>query len=369
MRFDLLKVKDKEKTSTQLIFWGGFLIIALLVLATLWFYSNFLISQDDFLNCVPVEAVIYWHSLLNENFDNVWLRDLTSRLLLGEAKSQVEFLFENVVPKTGEASLAILPGFEDFIFWGKLETEQFNQLKEKLEDSNFNYIFEDEGKITITNTKFGLKEILAVMSQKNFSLADQKIRLIAFNRAYRRFPTQIYISGNFKFGNFYPLKPKSDFWEVNQVEVTQKNRDSVYDLGDYYYLLAADNVFFREEAENILKNNLAAAFPEIKEKELPDKTVVREIIANPEKFFLEKVKISGEEVNYINNPVINEEFFIFKMDEKMIASNSRDLLANYLAHQNPREKYYGKNLLNLLLNWAKWMTNDFNGVVFGVEVE
>jgi hypothetical protein len=363
MKIDFLKSKIRTP------FLAGLLIISFFVLLTFWLYTNFLISQDDFLNYAPAETVIYWHSFPAKNVDNVWLYDLTRRVLSGGASDQAKFLFENVAPETEEMSLAVLPGLEDFIFWGRLDASGFNKLKEKLENSNFNYIYEDEGKITITNTKFGLKEILAVLSQKNFSLSDQKIRLIAFNRAYRRFPTQIYIRGNFKFGDFYPLKLKSDFWETNQLKVARKNYELPPGAGDYNYLVTADNEYLVKEAKNILKNNLAVAFPEIKEKELSDKTVVREIIANPEKFSFEKIKVGGEEINYLKTPVINEEFFIFETDDSAAASNSRDLLANYLVRQNPREKYYGKNILDFLLSLAKWVTNDFNGVVFGVGVE
>lgn len=369
MKFNFLR--SKEKTSGQdtirFLLWGGFLIISFLVLFTTWFYTNFLVSQDIFLDYVPAQSVIYWHISLNKKSNSIWLYDLTERFLLGESSNQAKFLFENVAPETEEIAMAILPGFEDFIFWGRLNTGKFNKLKEKLEISNFSYIFEDDGKITITNTKFGLKEILAVLSQKNFSLADQKTRLIAFNRAYRRFPIQIYISGNFKFGNFYPHKLKSDFWETNQFQVTQKTHES-HSIKDYAYLATVNNFYLVKEAENIIKNNLAFVLPETREKKLPDETVVREIIANPEIFVFEKVKVSGEEVRYLKVPAIGEEFFIFQGNGELIASNSRDLLANHLVHE-PQRKYYGKNLLDFLLNWVKWVTADYNGIVFGINVD
>lgn len=367
MKFDLLKIK--EKTSTQLIFFGGFLMVLFLIFLMLWFYANFLISQDVFLDSVPAQSVIYWHSISNQSSNSVWLRDLTRHFLLGEASDQAEILFEHIAPKTKEMSLAILPGFEDFIFWARLDVSDFNHLKEKIENSKFSYIFENEGKIIITNTKFGLKEVLAVLNERNFSLADQKTRLIAFNRAFRRFPIQFYINGNFKFGDFYPLELESDFWETNQLKVIQKNREGVYAAKDYYYFMTADNPYLVEKGENILKNDLAVVLPEIKERVLPDGTIVREIIANPESFVFEVTKISGEEVKDLKVPVINEEFFIFKTNKGVTFSNSRDLLANHLVHLDLQRKYYGKNLLDFLLDWAKWVTVDFEGAVFGVSVD
>lgn len=364
MFFERFK-KNQRKT---LLFLAGFLVILLCTALGGWFYINFWVSQDSFLEAVPVEAAVYWHESAGGKLVLAWLYDLSQRMLLGEAAGQAKFLFENVAPDSSQTALAILPGFEDFIFWGYLDVRRFNELKEKLESLNFNYIFEDDGKITITNTKIALKEVLAALSQKTFSLADQKVRLITFNRAIRRFPAQIYFDGNFKFDNFYPLSLKSDFWETSRLNVAREEGVREGGRADYHYLLTTDNAYLTKDTENILKNNLAVALPEIKEKKLPDETVVREMIANPDLFIFEKAKMAGEEVKYLSISQLNQEIFLAKTNGLAAVSNSRELMADYLGHLDFRQRSYGKNLLDFLLEWARWATADFNGIVFGVDL-
>ncbi len=356
----LLDFFKKHKTKTLLIA-AGFLVVGSVAAATAWVYFSFLVSHDDFLDMAPAQAVIFWHRSAGGSVDETWLRDISERMLSKEASGQAETLFRSVAPKSSETSFAVLPGFEDFIFWGKLSPADFNTLKGQLEEENFNYIVEDEGKVAITNTKFALKEVLAALSQKNFSLADQKGRLAAWNRASRRFPVQLYLGNGFKWENLSAPGLKADFWEINQLKIT-KNETG------YLYLLATDNGYLSKKAGDYLKNVLAVILPETREKKLPDGVIVREIVANPDAFVFGKTKISGREVEYLSVPDLKREFFLSSSGKQTILSTSKDLLANFLVRLGRQPDYYGENIIDLAKKGAKWLTSDFEGAIFGISL-
>jgi len=367
MKFDFLK--PNKKTSLAL---GGLLVVLSFAALTVWFYMDFLVSQDPFLDRAPAETVFYWHQSPGEKMDCPWLYNASSQMLLGEAAGQAEFLFKNVIPRSRETSFAILPGFEDFIFWGQIETRPFNELKKELEESNFNYVFEDGGKITITNTKFSLKEVLGALSQKNFSLADDKTRLIAFNRAVRRFPVQVYLNGNFQYRNFYPLELESDFWVVNELIVAPKDKgknEFQDNVKGYDYFAAIGGPHTLKNIEEVLKKNLAVLLPEIREKVLQDKTVVKEMVANPDRFKLEKDSVAGREITFFDVQELNLRLYLANLDEKLILATNKELFTNYLANPEHKEEYYGIGLGDFLLKWAGAVTADFGGIVLGVNVD
>jgi hypothetical protein len=356
-----LEFLKKHKTKTLLI-GAGFLVIAGIVSTVAWVYLTFLVSHDDFFDAVPSEAVIFWHRSAGQEIDETWFYEVSRLMLANDAADQAQFLFDSLAPKSSETAFAVLPGFEDFIFWSRLDPAEFNTVKEGLEKLDFNYIAEDGGKITITNTKFALKEVLATLSQKNFSLADQKGRLAAWNRVSRSFPAQIYLRDGFQAGNLPAVSLKSDFWEKNQLKVKR--------TGDgYLYLLATDSRYLAGDAANLLKNTLAVILPETRERKLPDGTLVREIIANPEVFTFEKDKIAGREVDYLSVPAMGQEFFLVLPGKQAILSTSKELLANFLVRLGRQPEYYGENIIDLARGVAKWLTSDFDGAIFGVKVD
>lgn len=358
MFFEFIK---KHKTKT-LLTGAGFLVVVGIVSIAAWVYFGFLVSRGDFFDEAPGETAVFWHRSAGNRVNETWLHEISRQMLGGQAAGQAQFLFDTVAPESDETAFAILPGFEDFIFWGRLDTAEFNTLKEKLEEMNFSYIFDDGGKVTVTNTKLALKEALATLSQKNFSLADAQGRLAAWNRAARRFPVQVYLGANFKWGNFPSLDLKSDFWGTNQLKVEKSG-------SGYNYLLATENDYLVREGENLLKNSLAVVFPEIKERKLPDETIVREIVANPEAFSPEGTQIAGREVKFFAEPRLNQEFLMFFADKRAGFSNSRDLLANFLVRLGREPDYYGASIIDLAKIWAKWLTSDFGGMVLGVDLE
>lgn len=363
MFFDFFK-KNKTKT---LLFAAGFLVLAGLFWLAFWFYAAFLVSCDSFFSAAPAESAIYWHSSFGEGADDIWLRALSEKMLPSQAAGEAEFLFQNVTPDTSETAFAVLPGFEDFIFWGKVDAGKFTELKDKLEKENLSYILEDDGRIAITNTKFALKEILAVLNQKSDSLADDKVRLVAWNRAGRRFASQIYFKDNFKFGDFDAMSWQSDFWSVNSLSVSLgPAKSQPQSLFDFDWFAKTDNRYLFKNAEKIIKDDLAVILPELKERLLPDNTVVREMMANPALFSFEKQTISGREINHLSVSKIGQEFFVGRVGEDVLISNSGRPTVDYLANLKPRIDYYGKNLVDLFSDWLKWVTPDFEGVIWGV---
>ncbi len=338
------------------------MVLAGIISITAWIYFVFLTSHGDFFDEAPGETAIFWHRSADSRGDETWLQEIFREMLDGEAVGQAQFLFAEVASESKETSFAILPGFEDFIFWGRLDTAEIDDLKSKLEEMNFNYIIEDGGKITIANTKPALKEVLATLSRKNFSLADSRGRLAAWNRAVRRSPTQIYLGANLKFGNFPALNLESDFWEANHLKVEK---------GGFGFrcLLATENSYLVREGENLLKGSLAVIFPEIKEKKLPDETVVKEIIANPAGFSFQETKIAGKTAEVLREPRLNQDFFLFFAESRAAFSNSKDILANFLVRLGREPDYYGATIIDLVKIGAKWLTSDFDGLVLEVELE
>ena len=333
-------------------------------------YKYFLVSHDVFFDDAPAESAIYWHSSFPEGTDDLWLQTFSKKLLAGQAAEEADFLFKEVGPISSEISLAVLPGYEDFIFWGKINVGKAEELKRKLETEKFNYIFEDGGKITITNTRFALNEVLAVLGEKSEALADNKVRLIAWNRANRRLSAQIYFKDNFKFEDLNAINWRSDFWEKNILSVGLGGSSSGESRGlsDFSWFLRTDNRYLYKNAENLIKNNLALALPEKKERILPDKTVVQEIIANPALFSFSKQTLVGREIDYLSVPELKQDFLIAYDANSVVISNSSQKMADYLVVLPSRPDYYGKNLVELFSDWLKWGTADFGGVVFGVDL-
>lgn len=361
---------EKMKTKTLLIA-AGFLVPICFAGLVFWLYEYFLVSHDVFFDDAPAESEIYWHSSFPEGADDLWLQTFSKKLLAGQAAKEADFLFKEVGPIASEVSLAALPGHEDFIFWGKIDVLKAEELKGKLETEKFNYIFEDGGKITITNTRFALNEVLSVLSEKSKTLADNKVRLIAWNRANRRLSAQIYFKDNFKFENLNAINWRSDFWEKNILSVGLGPTDNESrSLFDFSWFLITDNRYLYKNAENLIKNNLAVALPEKKERILPDKTVVWEMIANPALFSFSKRTLAGREIDYLSVPELKQDFLIAHDDAaNVFVSNSSQKIVDYLVALPARPDYYGKNLVELLSDWLKWMTADFGGVIFAVDVK
>lgn len=358
MFFEFIK-KHRIKT---LLIGAGFLVVAAVMMITCLVYFSFLVSRDVFFSAAPAQTVFLWHLPAGQAFDETWFDEVSRGMLSGEAANQAQFLFDVVAPKSSDTAFAVLPGFDDFIFWGRLGQGDVGGMKEKLEEFNFSYISEDGGRVTITNTKFALKEVLAVMSGKNFSLADNRGRLAAWNRASRGKGIPVYLGNDFQWQNFPALPLHSDFWEANRLDV--RRNDS-----NFVYLLSTDNDYLRREAENILRSCLAILLPRTAEKKLPDETVVKEIIADPEVFSFGQATIAGQETDYLSVPELGQEFFVARPEDQTVLSTSKDFLANFLVRAGRQDSYYGKNIIELGNILAKWITSDFDGVVFRVNVD
>jgi hypothetical protein len=195
------------------------------------------------------------------------------------------------------------------------------------------------------------------------------VRFVAWNRANHRSAAQIYFKDNFKFGDFDVLNWQSDFWDANSLSVGLGSAKSqTQSLFDFDWLLRTDNYYIFKNAEKLIKDDLAVLLPEFKDRLLPDNTVVREMVANPDAFSFKKQTRSGREVDWLPVSKIGQEFFVGRVGENVFISNSNREATDYLVNLKPRPDYYGKNLVELFSDWLKWMTPDFGGIVFGVRV-
>lgn len=365
MFFEFFK---KLKMKTLLVL-AGFLVLAGLAWFFAWFYFSFFRSDQGFKNLVPAQTAVYWRSDFGQGADDAWLWAFSRTVLSSEAAERAKILEEVVTPEASETALAILPGLDDFIFYARLDAVKFDERRERLENLSFHYIFED-GVLTIANTRFGLDEVLSVMEKKNYSLADQRDKLAALNRAMRHSSAELYLAGNLKINDFRVLPWHSDFWSSNKLTVAVRSGAEVpRNLADFDFLVVSDDDFLKKNAENVLKDDLAALLPEIKEKKLPDGVVVREILANPDVFAFEDKQFEGSATRYLSVPAIKQEFLIGQDREKVIIGNSGRMVTDYLVGLKSRPTYYGKNLAELLSDWLKWLTADFSGVIFEINVD
>ncbi|MBI5071946.1 hypothetical protein HZB93_03610 [Candidatus Falkowbacteria bacterium] len=327
-------------------------------------------SEEAFLEVVPADAAVYWHSDSGRGADDAWLWAMSRATLSHEAADQTNFLEEFLAPETSEMGFVILPDFADFVFFGRVDAPKFNLLRSKLEEQNYHYIFEDGNRAIISSTRSGLGEAVAVLSQEKSSMADQKMKLMSFNRARRRSSAQIYFGENFKIDDFRAMSWNSDFWSSNKLTIAAKRGAEVgLDVADFDFLAVSDDEYLKENMEKILKDDLAVLLPEIREKILPDKTVVKELLANPDAFLFEDKKIGVFLVHYLFVSAINQEFLVGEERQKVIISNSTGMFENFLADSVRRPDYYGKNLIELILGGLKWLTADFNGVIFEINVD
>ncbi len=363
MIFEFLK---KIKTKT-LLFAAGFLVLAGLVGFSFWFYFNFLKTNGTFLESVPADAAVYWHSDSGRGADNAWLWAMSRATLSHEAADQTNFLEEFLAPETSEMGFIILPDLADFVFFGQIDAPKFDLLRSKLEELNYHYIFEDGGRAIISNTRSGLGEAVAVLSQEKLSMADQKMKLMSFNRARRHSSARIYFGENFKIDDFLAMPWNSDFWSSNKLTVVMRGgAGAVLDVASFDFLAVSDDEYLKKNTEKILKEDLAILLPEIREKILPDKTVVKELLANPDAFVFGDKNIGVFSVRYLLVSALNQEFLVGEERQKVILGNSTKMFEDFLADSVRRPDYYGKNLIELVLGWLKWLTVDFSGVIFEV---
>lgn len=359
------RLTSLTETKTLLI-GAGFFVLASFAGLSFWFYFNFL-EKDNFLESVPREAVVYWQSDFSSGADDAWLWAITRSTLSGEAAEQTKFLEEVVTPEVERVGFAILPDFADFIFLGQADNQNFDSLKNKLEELNYHYIFRDDGMVIISNSRFGLGEVVAALSQEKKSLADDEMRLIAFKRARRHSLAQIYFGENFKVQDFRAMLWFSDFWSSNKLVVVPKGRiESPRNLVDFNFLSISDDKYLKNSMEEIIKDDLAVLLPEIQEKTLSDGTKVKELFANPDIFVFQDEQIGGVPVHYLSVGALNQEFLVGRKDQKVMISNSTEIFQYFLSNARHRPDYYGKSLGELILSWLKWVTPDFSGIIFEV---
>ncbi|MBU1146215.1 hypothetical protein KKD80_01570 [Patescibacteria group bacterium] len=359
------RLTSLTETKTLLI-GAGFFVLASFAGFSFWFYFNFL-EKDNFLESVPREAVVYWQSDFSSGADDAWLWAITRSTLSGEAAEQTKFLEEVVTPEVERVGFAILPDFADFIFLGQADNQNFDSLKNKLEELNYHYIFRDDGRVIISNSRFGLGEVVAALSQEKKSLADDEMRLVAFKRAQRHSLAQIYFGENFKVQDFRAMLWFSDFWSSNKLVVVPKGRiESPRNLVDFNFLSISDDKYLKNSMEEIIKDDLAVLLPEIQEKTLSDGTKVKELFANPDIFVFQDEQIGGVPVHYLSVGALNQEFLVGRKDQKVMISNSTEIFQYFLSNARHRPDYYGKSLGELILSWLKWVTPDFSGIIFEV---
>ena len=363
--FYFSRLTSLTETKTLLIA-AGFLIIASLLGLSAWFYFSFL-ESDGFLEAVPAESSVYWQSDFGGGADDAWLWAITREILPGEAAEQTSFLEEVVAPEAERAGFAILSDSSDFIFFGQIENSKFSLIKNKLEELNYHYIFEDGGRVIISNSRFGIEEVMSVLSQEKKSLFENKMKSVAFNGARRHSSAQIYFGENFKIKDFQTLPWFSDFWSSNKLVVAPKNGvETPRDLVDFNFLSVSDDKYLKNNIEIIIKDDLSMLLPEIRDRILPDETKVKELLANPEIFLFQDEEMAGRPVRYLSVGALNQEFLISKEGQKVIFSNSTEVLQYFLSNARRYPDYYGKNLIELGLDCLKWLTPDFGGIIFEV---
>lgn len=358
MFFELFK---KLKTKTLLVV-AGFLVLAGIFGFSLWVYFSFLKSDEAFLDAVPAEAVMYWH---NESFeDDSWLWAITRSVLSDAAAEQIKFLEEKIAPEADKAGFAVLPDFSDFIFFGQIDAAKFEERKSRLEELNYHYVSDEGGRVIISNTKFGLLAAVATLNQEGKSLADETMKMIAFNGARRASPAQIYFGSGAIRGDFPAVPLKSDFWERNKLTAGVKDGVEMgKNFSDFNFLAVLENKYLRKNTEKVFKDDLAVLLPQIQDKILPDGTEVKEIFANPDIFVFRDEKINSAAIRFLSVPVLNQEFLVFEESRRTTVSNLTEMTQKFLKDSRRQPDYYGKNLRDLMIK----LTPDFFGIVFGVD--
>jgi hypothetical protein len=361
-----LELFKKFKIKTLLIA-AGFLVLAGIIGLSFWFYFNFL-RKDNFLEAVPAESVLYWQSDFNKGVDDVWLWAITKAALSSEAAGQTDFLEKEVVPEVERVGLAVLPDFADFIFLAQMEEKSFDSLRNKLEELNYHYTFGDEGRVIVSNSRFGLGEAIAALAKEKKSLVDDKMKLVSFNRARQNSLSQIYFGENFKVQDFRSMPWFSDFWAHNSLDIALKSGvESPQDMADFNFLVVSDDKFLKNSMEEVIKDDLSILFPQIQERILPDKTRVKELLANPDIFIFQDEEIGGLPIHYLSVGGLNQEFLVGREGQGVLFSNSTEMVQSFLSNIRRRPDYYGKSLGELIQSCLKWLTPNFSGIVFEVD--
>lgn len=334
----------------------GFLVgaVTVFVFTTgILIFKNYLDERDNFLSLAPKETIFYWHSEAREKEEIKTLLFTTTCQLFN--LPELSFLNENI-SRAKEISFAFIYPAKYVLFF---TSEIDKNLKDKLEESDLNYILENET-IIVTNSKSALLEIVKIKSKKNSPLSSKFNIKLNLNLLSFKYPTQVYLDANglksfWKFQNLSKIFPRKS----KLVIIPSSQNKNSPSWSRYDYLLISTSPTDSQEMENFIKEKIAEQLPILKETTLPDKTVVKEQIADPSLFQFQKISISNFNINYIFEPKLNFEF-AYSQNGKLFISNSKSLLENYLKDQK-QIKYFLKKYWE---NIFKDKRNKYLGISF-----
>ena len=340
--------KLKQKRGSLL---ASFFAITILATFCLWFWDNFLKERDSFLNFVPSDTAIYYHSN-KDNGNSRWFKQKINDILKDNTKNEAEYLFENIVLEEKEFALAILSGFSNFVFY--IKENNGNDLNKLDEDIYEKKIIGEN--IIISNSEAVIQKII----EEQGGLFGNLYLKMAYNKRVKDFSKQLFVKNNLKAGILNLSIKDSRVTDNNYLVIRQKEGDKE---GIYDYLLASEGDYLKNSVENTMKDYLSVLFPEKKARKLQDGTAITEIIANPDLF---NFKDQGDSIKYLNIKELEREVWLGKSSNGLFLSTFAAKEGDFVA---TRSNPYGKSLFDFYF----WLTEkdffpNFDGIVLGLVV-
>lgn len=329
----------KRKTS---LFMRGFLVaifcLTIFAFGAL-FYIIYLSSNDNFLSLTPSQTIFYWHSNEGEKEE---VKNLLFTAICEFFPSLNFSSLNEIVLHAKEVSFALLSRDEAILF---LTTETNEDLKNELEEKNLNYILEEK-RITIANSKNALFKAISVRKKTVAPLGNKFNIRLNLNFLSTKYHSQIYFNSSAM--QLFEEKIFSLWPQIGEIIIipNSKYQDMTDSLWKKYTFIFSSTTIDAKKLEDFIKEKLALQLPISQEKILPDKTIVKELIADPTVFHFQKMPFQNSEINYISEPKLNFEF-AYIQDTIFFASNSKEFLQSYLEMQKKTKNIAKKIWENL----------------------
>jgi len=128
--------------------------------------------------------------------------------------------------------------------------------------------------------------------------------------------------------------------------VTQNQNESE----QYVYILTNQENYQLDQVQDLIQKNLVYYFPRKTIKTLPDQTQVTELIADPQDFIFDKIKIGNDDTYALKNNNPWPDLIFAVQGQQIFLSNNQELLQQFLSNQtinsrsaNNLEIFYWQN--------------------------
>ncbi|GEM_PF-1583213 len=351
------------------------LVMIVVVVALFIVGATLCASYDHLKKFVPEGGAFYFHLNFNswnsqghaalEYFSSAWPTKPLNQLLTGDWAFVKNNFNPAMLERIEEASLALINNQPVMLLKYKLEFNNFRPLNLN-PDKTKNYYrllrpdviaFAADPKAIndLAARQIDLKDELSLMALKNFITgyiqnwsisATIEPGLLTWQAQTKNEPSRQNLSA--KVSQFINLM------------ITQDQDSSE----EYVYVLTDQKNYQSSQIQDLIQKSLVCYFPRKIIKTLPDQTQVTELIADPQNFTFDKIKINNDNVYILEKNAFWPDLIFSVKGKQVFLSNNQELLQQFLSDQttslrpaNNLEIFYWQNQ-TMVIKGALPLTKD-----------